>query len=87
MDVPWPFLLIWSAGAVCLGALFLFRPDVPQQRYTDLLGRSRAMNRMRGRLISRRATIILYRVGGAVFIALGIALPLLFAFGILPPTG
>jgi len=33
----------------------------------------------------RRTTIHFHRLGGAAFIAVGIALPLLFAVGVLPP--
>lgn len=85
VDVPWPFLLIWAAGAIGLGSLFLFRPEIAEQMYTDRIARSRTMTRLRGRLISRSATIVVYRFGGAVCIAMGVVLPLLFAFGVLPP--
>lgn len=72
---PLLFILIWGLFALGLGALFLFRPDIPADAYIEKMSRARVTNRLRERLAPRRRILAWYRVGGATFMVLGVAVP------------
>lgn len=78
------FLVVWSLGALSLGALFAFKPEVLADAYIAQMARSRVSNRLRERLAPRAAILIWYRIGGWLFMILGVVMPVLMFTGVLP---
>lgn len=78
------FLCVWGVAAVGLGALFALRPAAVADRYIREMGRTALSRRLQQRLAPRWAVLIWYRVGGIVFMALGILLPVLGFTGVIP---
>jgi hypothetical protein len=64
------FVIFWGLVALAMGSLFFFRPDIPATRAIKPrhfpLGVARAY----------------FRVGGAIFIVAGVAVPIAFFTGI-----
>ncbi|MFF3027923.1 hypothetical protein [Microbacterium sp. NPDC057944] len=78
------FLTVWSIGALAIGALFAFKPEVPADVYIAQMARSRVANRLRERLAPRTAILVWYRIGGVTFMILGVVMPVLAFTGVLP---
>lgn len=78
------FFAVWGVAALSLGALFAFKPEVPADMYIAQAARSRVLNRLRERLAPRAAILVWYRIGGVLFMILGVVLPVLALTGVLP---
>lgn len=77
------FVTAWGVGAVLLGGFFTFRPEAVADQYIAQMARFRTTNRLRERLAPRGAILIWYRVGGILFMALGVMVPVLAYIGVL----
>jgi len=84
-DLPWPFLILWAVTTIGLGGLFAFRPDIPADVYIAQMARFGTTNRLRHNLAPRAVILIMYRIGGSLFMIVGIAVPALLLFGALGP--
>ncbi|SDZ53302.1 hypothetical protein SAMN05216554_4480 [Herbiconiux ginsengi] len=77
------FVVLWGVGAVLLGSLFAFRPDLVIRMYTWNLGNYPLGKRLRRRMAPRPWMATFYRVGGIIFMCLGVAVGTLAAVGII----
>jgi hypothetical protein len=78
------FITAWGLGALVLGWFFTFRPEGIADQYISQMARFRTTNRLRERLAPRGAILVWYRIGGVVFMMLGVVLPVLAYSGVLP---
>lgn len=78
------FFVVWSVAALSLGALFFFKPELPADVYIAQAARFRVLNRLRERFAPRAAILVWYRIGGVLFMILGVVVPVLALTGVLP---
>lgn len=81
------FLVVWGVLATCLGALFLLRTDLVLRVYRWNLRNYPLGDRRRERMELGGRVPLLYRIGGGVFIMLGITVGTLAATGVIRPGG
>ncbi len=79
------FLVFWGFGALVLGTLFAFRPDVVIRMYEWNLGNYPLGKRLRKRMAAPPWAARFYRVGGVFFMVLGITVGTLAVLGVIPP--
>ncbi|WP_102193038.1 hypothetical protein [Microbacterium aurantiacum] len=79
MSGPALFILVWSVLAILMGLLFAFRPDAIEA-FAERRGQRRMMTQR-----MRRFQVHLNRVGGVLFVAVGLLLIVLVALGVMPP--
>ena len=79
------FVSVWGVGAVVLGSLFAFKPEIPADIYINWMSVSRTTHRLQQTLAPRGAILIWYRIGGVAFLVLGILLPVLMFTGVIGP--
>ncbi|MFJ4175877.1 hypothetical protein [Microbacterium sp. NPDC089696] len=78
------FLSVWSLGALGIGALFAFRPEIPADMYIAQADSIRGVRRLRRRLAPRARILVWYRIGGVFFMVMGVVMPVLALTGVLP---
>lgn len=81
--MAYAFIVVWGVGAVVIGSLFAFKPQVAADKYITQMARFRTSNRLRERLEPRAAILAWYRVAGVMFMILGILVPSLVFTGVL----
>jgi hypothetical protein len=77
------FIAVWSIVALCLGAIFAFKPEIPTDRYIAQMERHEITNTLRKRLIPRPLALIWFRLGGIFFLVMSMVLPVLAMMGAL----
>ncbi|MCT2085894.1 hypothetical protein M3D75_07185 [Microbacterium enclense] len=82
--MPLVFLCVWGIGALALGAVFTFRPRGLADRYIASMARTDLSPKLQQRLAPRSAVVLWYRVGGIIFMLLGIVIPVLALTGVIP---
>lgn len=70
------FVVVWGIGALAMGSLFAFRPEVPTDRQIKQMTRSRSANRL-AELPARKTLLIRNRIGGVFFMIAGVVVPIL----------
>lgn len=80
------FMCVWGVVALGLGSLFAFRPEIPADIYITWSAATRITHRVQQTFAPRPAILIFYRIGGAVFMLLGIVVPVLFFTGVISPS-
>jgi hypothetical protein len=81
------FMTVWALGALGLGCLFAFRPDIPADRYIRWTQVSRTTDRLRRKYAPRRQILVWYRIGGIFFVVMGVLFPVLALTGVLRVEG
>lgn len=77
------FILIWGIAALGMGVLFTFRPEIPADVYIAQASHTRFTKRLRERLAPRGRILVWYRIGGVLFMVLGVMMPILVFTGVL----
>jgi orotate phosphoribosyltransferase-like protein len=75
------FVVTWAVVVLALGSLFTLKPAIPADVYINWMAITRLTNRLRERLAPRAALLVLYRIGGVFFLAVGVAIPVLHFMG------
>ncbi|TXK19050.1 hypothetical protein [Homoserinibacter sp. GY 40078] len=78
------FLLCWGVFALGLGSFFAFRPHIPAARYETRVDRFARIRPLRERVAPRKFTVMLFRIGGVVFMIAGLGVFVLALVGVIP---
>ncbi|WP_157535994.1 hypothetical protein [Microbacterium sp. Root166] len=70
------FVAVWSIGALALGSLFAFHPEIPTDKFIKQMTRSRSANRL-SEIPARSTLLIKNRIGGVFFMIAGVVVPIL----------
>ncbi|MFB2597714.1 hypothetical protein ACEXQE_07975 [Herbiconiux sp. P17] len=83
MTGPQLFIVLWGLGALALGSLFAFRPDIVIRAYRWNLTNYPLGKGLRARMAPRKWMATFYRIGGVVFMVLGVTVGILGLIGVI----
>jgi len=77
------FPALWGLMALVLGSLFAFRPDIVIRLHRWNLTNYPLGKRLRARMAPQKWTSTFYRIGGVVFMVLGVTVGTLALIGLI----
>jgi hypothetical protein len=83
MTGPQVFALVWSVLALGLGYLGARHPDIPARMYVEQMSRTAVTKKLQETFAPRTWIIVSFRIGGIVFMLLGIGVGIAAAIGVL----